>query len=227
MRVIIVHRTNADWETGNVKPDPKVIGRVGKMIHDMQKAGELDGGDGLGPSSRGVRLHCSGGDCRVTKGPLPLTGANDLVGFASVSVPTIDDAVAMARKLAGGADVEIDIRPLVEPWDLGVAEKPADLKTTRYMILHKGPVKGEQSLDDAKRTGALLVREQAKAGAKATRVRRAKTGVELRDGPFTEAKEMVGGYAIVKVADRERAIEWAKQYVECVDVSEVDLVELS
>jgi hypothetical protein len=39
------------------------------------------------------------------------------------------------------------------------------------------------------------------AGGKAT----------VTDGPFTEAKEVVGGYWIIKVGSREEAIEWAKK----------------
>jgi len=31
------------------------------------------------------------------------------------------------------------------------------------------------------------------------------------DGPFTEAKEMIGGYWIIQVRSREEAIEWAKR----------------
>jgi hypothetical protein len=38
--------------------------------------------------------------------------------------------------------------------------------------------------------------------------------VKLTDGPFTEAKEVVGGYAIVEVASREEAEKIARQFME-------------
>lgn len=33
----------------------------------------------------------------------------------------------------------------------------------------------------------------------------------VTDGPFSEAKEMVGGYWIIQAKDREEAVEWAKR----------------
>ena len=47
----------------------------------------------------------------------------------------IDDAAAWAARFAGiVGDVEIDIRPVTEPWDLGLMEKPASETTTRFML---------------------------------------------------------------------------------------------
>jgi hypothetical protein len=34
---------------------------------------------------------------------------------------------------------------------------------------------------------------------------------KVTDGPFTEAKEVVGGYWIIKVKSREEALEWASR----------------
>ena len=36
----------------------------------------------------------------------------------------------------------------------------------------------------------------------------------LTDGPFAEAKEWVGGYAVYEVADKETALDWARRFVE-------------
>ena len=33
----------------------------------------------------------------------------------------------------------------------------------------------------------------------------------MKDGPFTEAKEVIGGYWMIQVKSREEAIEWAKR----------------
>ena len=33
----------------------------------------------------------------------------------------------------------------------------------------------------------------------------------MKDGPFTEAKEVLGGYWMIQVASREEAIEWARR----------------
>ena len=34
----------------------------------------------------------------------------------------------------------------------------------------------------------------------------------VTDGPFTEAKELVGGWALIEARDKEEAIEWAKRF---------------
>ncbi|MEU2428778.1 MULTISPECIES: YciI family protein [unclassified Streptomyces] len=36
----------------------------------------------------------------------------------------------------------------------------------------------------------------------------------VTDGPFTEAKEIVGGYAIVQAKDMAEAVEWTKRFLE-------------
>ena len=34
----------------------------------------------------------------------------------------------------------------------------------------------------------------------------------MTDGPFTETKELIGGFALIEVKSREEAIEWAKRF---------------
>lgn len=45
-----------------------------------------------------------------------------------------------------------------------------------------------------------------------TRVRSSAGKVTVTDGPFTETKELTGGFALVEVKSREEAIEWAKRF---------------
>jgi hypothetical protein len=56
------------------------------------------------------------------------------------------------------------------------------------------------------------------AGLKATkdghRVRLSGGTLKVTDGPFTEAKEVVGGYALVEVKSKEEALEVARQFME-------------
>lgn len=66
-----------------------------------------------------------------------------------------------------------------------------------------------------------LVEETTKAGiliatgglgAESTRVRSSGGRVSVTDGPFTEAKELTGGFALVDVKSREEAVEWARRF---------------
>jgi hypothetical protein len=40
------------------------------------------------------------------------------------------------------------------------------------------------------------------------------------DGPFTEAKELVGGWAVMECRDKDEAIEWTKQFLSLVGEGE-------
>jgi hypothetical protein len=57
-------------------------------------------------------------------------------------------------------------------------------------------------------TGGLM---PSVAGAK---VRLSKGKLTVTDGPFTEAKEVIGGYAVYDVSSKEEAIEWTKRFME-------------
>ncbi len=39
--------------------------------------------------------------------------------------------------------------------------------------------------------------------------------ITTTDGPFTETKEVVGGYAIMQTKDKAEAMEWTKRFLEC------------
>jgi hypothetical protein len=41
------------------------------------------------------------------------------------------------------------------------------------------------------------------------------------DGPFTEAKELVGGWALMECRDRDEAIEWTKRFISVLGEGEV------
>lgn len=50
--------------------------------------------------------------------------------------------------------------------------------------------------------------------AKGTRVRLSGGEISVTDGPFTEAKEIVGGYALCELATREEAVALATEFME-------------
>src|SRR5688500_2850306 len=46
------------------------------------------------------------------------------------------------------------------------------------------------------------------------RARRSKGKITVTDGPFTEAKEIIGGYAIFDVKSKKEALEWTQRFLE-------------
>ena len=70
---------------------------------------------------------------------------------------------------------------------------------------------GKLSQDMAK-AGVLVATGGLAPSSKGARVRLGGGKVTVTDGPFTEAKEIIGGYAIVRVKSKEEAIELAKRF---------------
>jgi hypothetical protein len=65
--------------------------------------------------------------------------------------------------------------------------------------------------DSLSKAGVLLGLDGLTPPAKAARVSFSGGKPHVTDGPFAEAKEMVGGYWIIQVKSREEAVEWAKR----------------
>ena len=64
------------------------------------------------------------------------------------------------------------------------------------------------------KSGVLKDTAGLKPTAEGFRVRSSKNRLTVTDGPFTEAKEVVGGYALVEVASKEEAMKTARQFME-------------
>ena len=61
------------------------------------------------------------------------------------------------------------------------------------------------------KAGIVLGLDGLHPPARAARIRFAGGKPKVTDGPFAEAKEMVGGYWMIQVKSREEAVEWAKR----------------
>jgi hypothetical protein len=62
--------------------------------------------------------------------------------------------------------------------------------------------------------GRRVLGDRLRPVSDATTVRVSKGEVLVTDGPFTESKEVVGGYALVEVASREEALQLARDFME-------------
>jgi hypothetical protein len=64
---------------------------------------------------------------------------------------------------------------------------------------------------ELERAGVLLSLDGLGPTAAGARVSGAGGRVTVTDGPFAEAKEIVGGYWIIEVSSKEEAVEWARR----------------
>jgi hypothetical protein len=72
------------------------------------------------------------------------------------------------------------------------------------------------------KAGVLLALDGLHPSAKGARVTLAGGKKTVTDGPFTEAKELIGGYWIIQAKSKEEAVEWATR----VPLGEGDIVEV-
>jgi hypothetical protein len=79
-------------------------------------------------------------------------------------------------------------------------------------------------IQDSIDKGILITAEGVHQSDKGALVRKGGDAtITATDGPFTEAKEVIGGFALVNLADRAAAVEFAKRYAEMFDEVEVEV----
>ena len=68
-------------------------------------------------------------------------------------------------------------------------------------------------IEEAMKAGWLIQTEGVSFGAKGFRVHKSAgaKAATVTDGPFAEAKEVLGGYWMIEVKSKEEAIEWASR----------------
>jgi hypothetical protein len=239
MRFIIIHKTNAHWESGAI-PDQALIDRVQALLGEIAGAGALLAGEGLGPSADGVRLRFADGQRTITSGPFE--GDMELEDrFSIVRVASLDEAIDWATRQADIlGDGEFDIRPVHEAWDIGIGSPPEGDPTRRWMVLHKATDTTERGgalspetrtrlsglIDETTKRGVHLVSEAMKPSRKGRRYSNSREGKSFYDGPFVETRELLGGYVIVEAPSLDAACRWVPRYMDAVGADQVDVREL-
>ena len=81
-------------------------------------------------------------------------------------------------------------------------------------------------VEEAMKAGWLLSTEGCLPSAKGARVRLSDGKFTVTDGPFTEAKELIGGFAIIQANSKEEAIEHTKHFLQVAGGGETEIREL-
>jgi hypothetical protein len=77
--------------------------------------------------------------------------------------------------------------------------------------------------EDATKAGVLIATGGMAPLAEATKVIRSGGKITVVDGPFTEAKELVGGWALLECRDKAEVIEWCKRFLSVVGEGETTI----
>ncbi|CAB3802595.1 YciI family protein [Pararobbsia alpina] len=124
MRVMVMVKATPESEAGQM-PGSELIEAMGRFNEELVKAGIMLDGDGLKPSSKGVRVRFSGKDRTVVDGPFAET-KELIAGYWIWQVQSMDEAIEWVRRCPNpmASDSEIEIRLFFEPADFGEAFTP-------------------------------------------------------------------------------------------------------
>jgi hypothetical protein len=122
MRFMVIVKASKDSEAG-VMPSTELLTAVGKFNEAMVKAGVLEAGEGLHPTSKGARIKYSRGQGIATHGPFALNG--DLIaGFWLISAGSMQEAIDWMKSAPFDNGDEIEIRQVFSAEDFGEALTP-------------------------------------------------------------------------------------------------------
>jgi len=83
-----------------------------------------------------------------------------------------------------------------------------------------------QLIGEAMKAGWLVSTEGCLPSSRGARVRLADGKFMVTDGPFTEAKELIGGFAVIRANSKEEAIEHTKYFLETAGGGETEIRQL-
>jgi hypothetical protein len=124
MRFIVMVKADRHSEAG-VMPTEQQLAEMGRFNEELVKAGIMLGGEGLHPSSKGVRVRFSGRDRQVIDGPFSET--KELVaGYWIWKCASLQEAIDWVKRCPNPmpGDSEIEIRQIFEAEDFGEAFTP-------------------------------------------------------------------------------------------------------
>lgn len=124
MRFMVLVKATRDSEAG-VLPSEQMFAEMGRFNEELVKAGVMQAGEGLQPSSKGARVRFSGKDRKVTNGPFPET--DQLVaGFWIWQCASLQEAIDWVKRCPNPmpGDSELEVRQIFEAEDFGEALTP-------------------------------------------------------------------------------------------------------
>jgi len=119
MRVMVIIKANKDSEAG-IMPSQELLTEMGKFNEELVNAGVMLAGEGLHPSSKGVRVKFSGDKRTVIDGPFAET-KELIAGYWLWQVKSLQEAIDWAKRCPNptGAEGEIEIRQIFEAEEFG------------------------------------------------------------------------------------------------------------
>jgi hypothetical protein len=225
MRFMIMHKNDPHTEAGH-KPPMELVSRMGAFIGEYAKTGRFVDGAGLAGSKTRTRLVFRDGHCTVRHGPY--RGEQELpAATLQLKVKTREEAIGWAErygKILGNGEIELG--KVNEPWDIGLMPAPEN-PPLQFLLVEKadegteaGGRSPKQKADltrlktEMTKAGVLVKSIELKPSAGAKRLVFTNHQMRVLDGPFTESKELLGGFAVMDLSGMDEAIELCRAYAE-------------
>jgi hypothetical protein len=125
MQVMVLIKATEESEAG-VMPSEELLTQMTNFNEELVKAGVMLAGEGLHPSSKGVRVVFSGGERKVIDGPFAET-KELLAGYWLWQVKSMDEAIEWVKRIPNpdeGTEAVVEIRQVGEADDFGDSLTP-------------------------------------------------------------------------------------------------------
>lgn len=124
MRFMVMIRADRHSEAGEM-PSQQLLAEMGRFNEELVKAGVMQAGEGLQPSSKGARVRFSGRDRRVIDGPFAET-KELIAGFWIWQCASLQEAIDWVKRCPNPmpGDSEVEIRQVFEAGDFGAEFTP-------------------------------------------------------------------------------------------------------
>ena len=145
MRFMVLVKADKNSEAG-VMPSTELLAAMGKYNEELANAGVMLAGEGLHPSSKGVRVRFSGGKRTVIDGPFAET-KELIAGFWLWQVRSMEEAIEWVKRCPNpfpGKESEIEVRQVFEAEDFG-AEFTPELREQEKRVMEQAAANAKRS----------------------------------------------------------------------------------
>src|SRR5271156_95709 len=179
--------------------------------------------------------------------PIPQQYSGDAVNLAAVwfthktqaATAADPDLIIILRKIERACRFNwssFDV--LIETGSASPADKPPRSWKMKFLCIYK-PAKPEGGLptpedmarmgayiEESMKSGVLLATEGCMPSALGARVRRTDGRFAVVDGPFTEAKEVIGGFALINANSKHEAVEITRSFMNVAGDGETEIRQI-
>jgi hypothetical protein len=219
--VLLIHTAESRAASATPAEMEATMQAYGAYTKDLFATGRAGDCAALEPTHTATTVRVREGKRAVKDGPFAET-REQLGGYYSIDAETEEEALAWAARIPGAKGGTIEVRPIVPMGMPTEAAKPADAATKEYLLLiyedeanfaKMSEAESKALFDkyfrftkDIQASGHHVAGEPLDTVKKAKSVRVEGERRVVRDGPFAETREQLGGYYRIRAKDLDEAI---------------------